>query len=408
MTGATIAQAIPIAISPILARVYSPKDFGMLSVFASLATIFGTVATLRYELAIMLPESEDDALNVGAIGVLTSIVLSLFLLAIAFFFNTPISELLANKKVDPEAIAPWLYFVPISVFFVGLYNVLNYISNRRKDYRDIAAAGVHRSVVLAATQLSVGLVQQGALGLIVGRILSGIAAIILLLKKALSIKDIGSRIHIAQMKTIGYRYRDFPLFSMPAALSNTSATNVTNVLVSAFYSPTTLGFYSMTQRILGMPSVLIGRAVSQVFFQQATEEKNKTGVSIKTFDKTVNKLALIAIPGFAVIFIVVEDVFAFVFSEKWRISGTYARYLVPLFAIRFVVSTVSLTNIVFEKQKLGLAWQVGLLVLTLGSICYANYASYSFEQFLILYMAVCVAHYLLYYFILRAVAMGKL
>ena len=29
MTGTTIAQAIPIAISPILTRIYTPEDFGV-------------------------------------------------------------------------------------------------------------------------------------------------------------------------------------------------------------------------------------------------------------------------------------------------------------------------------------------------------------------------------------------
>ena len=29
MTGTTIAQAIPIAISPILTRIYTPEDFGL-------------------------------------------------------------------------------------------------------------------------------------------------------------------------------------------------------------------------------------------------------------------------------------------------------------------------------------------------------------------------------------------
>ena len=33
MTGSSVAQAIPIAISPILTRIYSPQDFGLFAVF---------------------------------------------------------------------------------------------------------------------------------------------------------------------------------------------------------------------------------------------------------------------------------------------------------------------------------------------------------------------------------------
>ncbi len=58
MTGTTIAQAIPIAISPILTRIYTPEDFGMLALFIAITAIFGSIANGRYELATMLPKKD--------------------------------------------------------------------------------------------------------------------------------------------------------------------------------------------------------------------------------------------------------------------------------------------------------------------------------------------------------------
>jgi O-antigen/teichoic acid export membrane protein len=49
MTGTTIAQAIPIAISPILTRIYTPEDFGMFALYMSTASLFSVIATGRYE-----------------------------------------------------------------------------------------------------------------------------------------------------------------------------------------------------------------------------------------------------------------------------------------------------------------------------------------------------------------------
>ena len=68
MTGTTIAQAIPIAISPILTRLYTPKDFGVLALFVAITSIFGSIANGRYELAIMLPKKDEDAVNILALG----------------------------------------------------------------------------------------------------------------------------------------------------------------------------------------------------------------------------------------------------------------------------------------------------------------------------------------------------
>jgi O-antigen/teichoic acid export membrane protein len=64
MTGTTIAQAIPIAISPILTRIYTPEDFGVFALYMSVVSIVSVVATGRYELAIMLPKKDEDAINI--------------------------------------------------------------------------------------------------------------------------------------------------------------------------------------------------------------------------------------------------------------------------------------------------------------------------------------------------------
>ena len=40
MTGTTIAQAIPIAINPILTRLYTPEDFGVFALFIAITSIF--------------------------------------------------------------------------------------------------------------------------------------------------------------------------------------------------------------------------------------------------------------------------------------------------------------------------------------------------------------------------------
>lgn len=57
-TGTVIAQAIPIAISPILSRLYSPDEFGVWALYVSLVMFFSVFSTGRYQFAIMLPKEK--------------------------------------------------------------------------------------------------------------------------------------------------------------------------------------------------------------------------------------------------------------------------------------------------------------------------------------------------------------
>ncbi len=392
MTGTTIAQAIPIAISPILTRIYTPEDFGVFALFLAIASIFGSIANGRYDLAIMLPKKDEDAINIFALGFIITTSLSLILLFLVVLFNDYFTKLLNN-----EEISIWLYFVPITVFFTGLFNILNYFNNRRKNYKDIANATIIKSIILAITQLSIGFVKSGATGLISGQILSQMFANMRLLKNIIKDKILLSKITKVKIIALAKRYKNFPKFSMLAILANTLSVHLTNILISSFYSISTLGFYSLVQRILGMPSALIGRSIGQVFFQEATKEKQQTGKSINTFNSTVKKLVIIGLPSFGILFFIVEDLFAFIFGEEWRIAGIYAQIVIPLFFIRFISSTVSGILIVFERQKNELYINILLIITSFSLIMFLD----NFNDFLYCFsiiMSIYYSMFLIYYY----------
>jgi len=111
MAGTSIAQAIPLAISPILTRIYTPKDFGVFALYISIASIISVVATGRYELAIMLPKKDDDAINLVVLSILIACCISIVTFLGISIFNAEITLLLGNP-----AVSNWLYFIPLSVF----------------------------------------------------------------------------------------------------------------------------------------------------------------------------------------------------------------------------------------------------------------------------------------------------
>ncbi len=403
MTGTTIAQAIPIAISPILTRLYAPEDFGLYALFIAISSIFGSVANGRYELAIMLPKKDENAINIFALGFIITATLSLTLLVLVVLFNSYFSNLLNN-----EEIGIWLYFVPIAVFFTGLFNILNYFNNRKKYYKDIAKTTIIKSIALAIVQLIIGFIKNGVTGLISGQIISQIFANLRLLKNIIKDKDLIAKISKVKIISLAKRYKDFPKFSMSATLANTLSVHLTNILISSFYNIVTLGFYSLVHRILATPSYLIGNSIGQVFFQKATIEKQKTGKAINTFNTTVKKLIVIGVPSFVILFFIVEDLFTFVFGEEWRVAGEYAKIIIPLFFIRFIVSSVSSINTIFEKQKIGLYINLLLLITVLLIFTFAVYFGIAFIKFLHLYALGLSLEYIIFFIYFSILSKGFL
>ena len=175
MTGTMLAQALPIAISPILTRLYSPDDFGAFALFMSITSIFGAIITARYELSIMLPKLNSDAANLVVLSLSIAFSLSIILLIVVFVFNDQIVSFLGNTDLKN-----WLYFIPLSVLLTGVYQSLNYWSNRNKKYKRLASAKVIQSSMKGGATTGFGFLNIGAMGLVFGSIIGQLFSTIFL------------------------------------------------------------------------------------------------------------------------------------------------------------------------------------------------------------------------------------
>ena len=357
MTGTTIAQAIPIAISPILTRLYTPEDFGVFALFIAITTIFGSIANGRYELAIMIPKKDEDAINIFALGFIITVFISFLLLAIVVLFNDYFTKLLNN-----EEIRIWLYFVPLTTFLMGLWNILNYFNNRKKQYKDIANATIVKSLITAITQLSIGFIKQGATGLVSGQILSQFFANAKLLNNIVKNRKLLSKISKIKIIALGKRYKKFPKFDMPSAIMNTASIQVPILLLGSLFSTSTVGFFSLSHKFISMPMSIIGGSIGQVFFQKSVEVKNNKEALKNLTLNTYKKLFKLGIIPFSIITAFGDYIFAFAFGSNWVIAGEYAQVLSIWILFVFITSPLSTLYLTLEKQKEGLIFNISIFI----------------------------------------------
>ena len=397
MTGATIAQAIPVIVSPILTRIYSPSDFGLLSLFVAFSAIFSSIASGRYEMAIMLPKKNEEAINILALGAAITVLMTALVAIIVIVFKNQIVLLFKN-----EEIGFWLNFAPITIFFMSAFNLLSYYNNRCRNYADIKNALIAKSTVMVIVQLTVGWFYQGVAGLISGQIMAQLASNFRLLKNILEDKLLMSKINTLKMIALARKYRNFPKYSMWAGLANVLSGQLPNMIISLIFSVKTLGFYSLVERVLAIPTTLIGNSIGQVFFRVAAEEKQKTGASRDAFFKTTTRLIFIGVPEFSVLYFFVEDIFTFVFGMQWQVAGEYAKIVLPLFCVQFVVSPLTMMNQVNLKNKLDMYWQFGLVSLYVGIFLCAHVFDLNFKQTLHVVVVIISGYYLFMFYLISS------
>ncbi len=388
MTGTAIAQVIPLLLAPVLSRIYSPEDFGRLALYLSIVQLLGVIANGRYELAIVLPKTRKEGVQITLLAIIISIVVSLIALISVIFFSAKIAFYLGDPKLEK-----WLYLVPLSVLMMGVFNALNYFNTREKAFKNIARANVFKAFGGSISQLFFGIIKFTNGGLIIGQSLSHFFGNVKMIKTFLFNKEVLKTTSFNDLKKLGLRYIDFPKFSLWGIFLNSFSNNMVNLFVSNLYGLLTLGQYSFAYKYLGMPASLIGNSISQVYLQKISEYRVEKS-AVELFKKTLIRLFIISLIVFCPLYFIVEDIYVFVFGEEWKLAGVYAKPLIILFSVKFMTVPFSITFSVFEKQKESFFWNVALLILSLLLLNTSNIFLLNFLDFIYLYVSALSLYYI--------------
>ncbi|MEG0107648.1 MAG: oligosaccharide flippase family protein [Lachnospiraceae bacterium] len=356
ITGAGMAQAIPIAISPILTRIYSPENFGLFAFYMSIASVLVVFATGRYELAIVLPKRDRDAMHIVVLSIALSCLVSIFLFIIILIFNSQITQLTRNSEISP-----WLYWIPVSTLFMGIYQSLIYWCNRQAKYKRLAISRTVQGSSTGLLQLGVGVIAGGAAGLVAGDV-GGRALSSTILAKSVYIenREIIFRVKKIKILAIAKKYIDFPKYLIFAHSINTISFQLPIILLGTLFNSAVPGLYMLMQRIMSAPLSLIAGAVGDVFRQEASAAYIHKGNCKEIFEKTFKKLFVISFLPFLVFFFIAPDLFEFIFGLEWRAAGEYAKILTPMFFMQFITNPLSAMFLIAEKQRVDLVWQIAL------------------------------------------------
>lgn len=365
MTGTTIAQAIPIAISPILTRIYTPEDFGVFALFVAIVGFIAVIASGRYEQAIMLPKYDKYAINIFVLSLMLICLTSFLSFIIIFVFKEGILQLLNN-----DLLGNWLYFIPVTVFFVALFNLLTNYNNRTKEYKDIAKATVIKSIVLTTVQVLIGFFKNGFVGLIVGQVLAQIFANLKLAKNVLKDKTLLAKISFKNILILAKKYINFPKYNMPHAFLNTISASLPVYMFTPFGSDV-VGYYSLALIIVLSSMMIIAGATAKVYNQKVIEIYNSNDSDGSIYKFTISKikeLSLKILLPFVIIVVLAPQIFSFIFGSQWKVSGVYLQLLSPYIFMIFIVSIIAYLPSLYQKQSKALLIEVVYFIVKVISL----------------------------------------
>ena len=334
-TGTPAAQAITIAFSPLITRLYGPEAFGLLGTFMAIVAVATPVAALAYPVAIVLPRDDRDAMGLVRLSTILSFAIALLAAAALWAGGDWLAVTLGAQSV-----ANYFFLIPMVMLFAAWTQIAQQWLIRKKEFGVVARSAVAHSVIVNSAKSSIGWLHPAGAVLIVLTTL-GQALYSALLFIGARRRYEGSPAKREQgpstpLRELAHLHRDFPLYRAPQNFINAASQSLPVLMLAAFFGPAAAGFYTLGKMVLGMPSTLLGDAVTAVFYPRITEAAHNGENLPRHIVRATGALLAIGIVPFGLVVLFGPWLFSLVFGDDWAMAGEYARWLALFFLFNFI------------------------------------------------------------------------
>jgi O-antigen/teichoic acid export membrane protein len=369
LAGAGAGQVVLIAATPILTRLFTPYDFGVLTIITSLSVVVGSVAALRLDMAVPLAVHDLDAARLLRLGVTVSVLIGCSLTSLVLASGHLLDGLIASES------SAWLWSFPLVGSLIACSQLLTQMAVRQRNYELIARQNIIRSAATVAVQLALAFV-TGPVGLIGGLVVGQVVS--------LGVLRTGTKVRMTMfvreflaLRPLVRAYRRFSLWLIPASLLNTIGLQGPLLLIAFHYGAMTAGVVGLTQRLLVLPMTVAGQAFSQVYVGEISRLLRSDGsTAYLLFRRTSKSLSLLA-AVVGILVLTLSPLLGPVLGHSWESVGAYARVLIISIMAQFIVWPISQTIALQKRVRMQFAWDATRAVATIGAVLIAVYSGAS-------------------------------
>lgn len=323
-TGTAGAQAIAMAFSPAITRIYGPETFGAMGTFIAIFEMVSPLAALSYPLAMVLPKQDSDAIGLAKISLWIALLTSLITALVLILFKTPIVE-----TFNLHAIEPYLLILPVTMLFSVLMTISSQWTIRNKLFNLKAKSAILQAFIIGLMKAGLGLLNPSAI-ILIGTTSFGYLLQAILIGVGIREKkkeDKPSKHSNYEATGLLKQYKDFAYYRTPQIFLNSVGQSLPILMLANLFTPAAVGFYVLARTVLFVPSNLIGTSVAEVFYPKFVETIRNGESGKKLLVKACATLAVIGSLPYLVLIAFGPWLFALIFGADWKEAGEYSRWM---------------------------------------------------------------------------------
>ncbi len=354
--GTALAQSLGIALAPVLTRLYSPADLGVLGLFMSFVSVAAVATSLSYELGIVSAANQEKAVRLTWASMLLSAPVCA-LCGIVLYIVVHFQWL--GYGVLPGYSIPLMI---VTLLLIGGFSNLRYWEIRQEHFEIIARTTIVQQAIRSASQVVLGLLGIGPAGLLFAEMIGRGAGVGSLFRDAWPALKSAATAYRSEIVSALAENRNLAIYSLPSSLIDTLAANLPLPLLVQLYGTALGGQFALMQRVLAVPLVLIATSVADTFHSRlAVCSREQPGQIPGLFARTSAGLFLLGLGPALILFFAGDRLFALVFGKPWTTAGELAGITAPLLLAQMIVNPLSRLVFVLRGQKSKLIYDLTLM-----------------------------------------------
>lgn len=361
-TSSLLLMFLPLIVTPILSRLYTPQDYGIWGVFSGVLYIVNAVIFFSYENTIVKNTDDFELPNLISICLiictLTSLLVGMIfgigrLFDISFFIEFPSPVLLS-----------------ITLWVSALFTLSTCIANRASKYGTMSAVNIINGFSQAAIRILFGVFPIVTYGLIYGNLLAHfIASVIAIWILYPFLKTIFmNKVTLSLIVSSAKKYKKFPLYDAPARCMEFTVGNIVVVVLSFYFGKNEIGCFSMVMQFILLPITVIGSAMGNVYYRELSKiASDKNGIMLTTIKVAKMTFFLSLLP---IVFLAFggDKLLVIFLGNDWNSAGRMALCL-AIYSVPVILSEPLLPIFrVLNHQEQRLKFNIINLILSVGSL----------------------------------------
>jgi O-antigen/teichoic acid export membrane protein len=390
-SGVGIGKAIGFLSMPIITRIYTPEDFGVLAVFTTAILLIVPLSTLLYSITIPLPKTDGIAVNIVflcsvLIVFITGMLTMLFALfgdSIFGFFNM-------------EEIAAYWWVLIIGIFAASFYELMTHWATRVKAFTEVAKTKIWQASISAVLKIGLGLLGFKPLGLLIGDVSQRGGGVVSLVKAFFKkLRDNLKYVRYNRVKFLLRYYVDLPIYRLPSQFLFKLSSQIPILFFAFQFGREPTGHLGLSLSMIALPMSLLGTTTGKAYYAEIAKIGEKKKEEILSITKKVTKrlFVLSILPTFILIF-AAPLLFQIIFGAEWKQAGVFTSILAFYLLIQFITSPLVNVFTVFNLQRKFLEINIvrSMLMVAVFGISYLY--SINVYNTLILYTIIISLHYI--------------